>query len=205
MSGISNVFYVIFTTLASIVSIYSTMCFIRIILTWIPQLSYSKFAQVLASITDPYLNLFRRIRWLQLGGFDFSPAIGFALLTALSSIFSRLARMQYFSVGQLLAMFIMLAWSIASSIIVFILILFIIRFIIILVRHQDYYYGNPIMETIDRSIAPLAHNISKLFTAGKKITYKTALIISSVVMVVVLAGGGILFQWLASLVSRIPF
>lgn len=92
-----------------------------------------------------------------------------------------------------------------SSIITFILILFIVRLVIILIKRQDYSYGNPFMENIDRSIAPLVHNISKIFTGGRKITYKVALIIAIIVLFVLQFGGGILFTWLANLIAGLPF
>ena len=47
--------------ISQIISIYSILCFARILLSWIPSLSYSKVTQFLAKICDPYLNLFRKL------------------------------------------------------------------------------------------------------------------------------------------------
>lgn len=196
---------VVFRTIASLVSVYTFICFIRIILTWIPTLSYSKFTNILASITDPYLNLFRGIRWLRMGSFDFSPAVGLCLLSVASSLLAHFSRMARFSVGSILGMVTGLLWSLISSIISFILILFVVRLVIILIKKNDYYSGNPIMEQIDHSIAPLVHNISKLFTGGNKITYKTALIIASITLFVLQILGGFFFNWISALLASLPF
>ncbi|MEA5596904.1 YggT family protein [Rivularia sp. UHCC 0363] len=67
-------------TLIAFVSIYSTLLFIRVLLTWFPQIEWYKqpFA-ALSQITDPYLNLFRNII-PPLGGMDLSPMLAFFAL-----------------------------------------------------------------------------------------------------------------------------
>ncbi len=195
----------IFRVLASLVSVYTFICFVRIILTWIPSLSYSRFTNFLARITDPYLNLFRGIRWLRMGSFDFSPAVGLCLLSVASSLLSHFSHMARFSIGSILSMIVELAWSLASSILTFILIMLIVRLVLILIKKDDYYSQSPILDQLDRSIAPLVHNISKTFTGGKKITYKSALIIASVSIFVVQIVGSLLFSWIATLISSLPF
>lgn len=195
---------IVFSTLSILLSVYTFLCFIRIILTWIPGLAYSRFTYFLARITDPYLNLFRGIKWLRLGSFDFTPAVGFCLLSVASTLLAQFSRMGHFTAGSILAMAVRMFWSMISSIITFIIILFLVRFIIILIRKDSYYSGSYIMEQIDHSIAPLAHNISKVFTGGRKITYKTALIISAAALFLLQLAGGFLFNWIASLLIRLP-
>ena len=72
----------LFQLLASVISFYTMVCFVRILLTWIPSAQYSKFGRILASICDPYLNLFRGLRFLRVGMFDLSPAVALCLLIA---------------------------------------------------------------------------------------------------------------------------
>ena len=45
-----------------LISFYTLILFVRVILSWIPSLEYSKFGKVLAEICDPYLNLYKKIR-----------------------------------------------------------------------------------------------------------------------------------------------
>ncbi|NEQ40862.1 MAG: YggT family protein [Okeania sp. SIO3I5] len=67
-------------TLSTFVSIYLVLMFIRILLSWFPNVNwYDPPFSVLSQLTDPYLNIFRSII-PPLGGIDFSPIIAiFAL------------------------------------------------------------------------------------------------------------------------------
>ena len=77
-------------TFRQFISFYLLLLFIRVLLTWFPNISWSNqpFA-VLSQITDPYLNLFRSII-PPLGGMDFSPMLAFIALTFLESALSKL-------------------------------------------------------------------------------------------------------------------
>jgi len=68
-------------TLYSFISIYLLLLLIRVFLTWFPNVNWSSqpFAG-LSQITDPYLNLFRSVL-PPMGGIDFSPMLGFLVLT----------------------------------------------------------------------------------------------------------------------------
>ncbi|MBD2315747.1 YggT family protein [Phormidium tenue] len=83
---------VILGTVSSFISIYLGLLFIRVLLTWFPNIDwYNQPFAALGQITDPYLNLFRSII-PPLGGMDFSPMLAFLALSflqrALASITS---------------------------------------------------------------------------------------------------------------------
>ena len=193
----------IFRFLASVVSVYTFLCFLRIILTWIPTLSYSPFTRFIAKITDPYLDRFRHIKWLVMGSFDFSPAVGLCLLSLISTMLTSFSHGGSFSFGMILAMIVELAWTIASSLLGFLMIVLIVRLVMILTNHDN--YGNPIVDQLDSSIRPMVYNIAKTFSAGKPISYKAALIISLVCLFVVLVFGSVLLGRLSTLIRSIPF
>ncbi len=68
-------------TLSSFISIYLVLLLIRVLLTWFPNVNwYSQPFAGLSQITDPYLNLFRAVL-PPMGGIDFSPMLGFFVLT----------------------------------------------------------------------------------------------------------------------------
>lgn len=177
--------YTLFRIAASLFTIYSLFCFFRIILTWIPELSYSKAAQFLSGICDPYMNCFRGIRWLRMGSFDFSPALALCILGALSSLFRMLANGGKISVGMILAMGTQIFFSILSSLITFVIIVFIVRLIVILINRNSYSSSSFMLNQIDSSISPLVYRIARTFTLGKTLTYKSALIISILSLFVV--------------------
>jgi YggT family protein len=77
--------YLLFNTLATFITIYSSLLIIRVLLTWFPQINwYNQPFAALSQITDPYLNLFRSII-PPLGGMDFSPMVAIILLQFLGS------------------------------------------------------------------------------------------------------------------------
>ncbi|MFA6938550.1 MAG: YggT family protein [Treponema sp.] len=199
----NSVVSTIFRVLSALVSIYTLLCFIRIILTWIPGLSYTKFGQFLAKVCDPYLNLFRKIRWLIIGSFDFSPAVGLCILGAVSTLFANFSHTGKFSLGSVLSMVLSLVWSIFSSLIVFFIILLLIRWIMILVSKKN--YSGPIFDQIDRSISPFVYKIASTFNKSQNMSYKTALILSAVILVLILIASSLIINFLASLLASLPF
>jgi YggT family protein len=74
---------IILGTVSSFISIYLGLLFIRVLLTWFPNVNWeSQPFAALSQITDPYLNLFRSII-PPLGGMDFSPMLAFLALSFL--------------------------------------------------------------------------------------------------------------------------
>ncbi|HLQ84184.1 MAG TPA: YggT family protein [Pseudogracilibacillus sp.] len=72
--------------LQNIVLIYTWAIIIYILMSWFPGARESSFGQLLAGITEPYLEIFRRII-PPLGGLDLSPIIAiFALRLALGGL-----------------------------------------------------------------------------------------------------------------------
>ena len=65
------------------------MLFARIILSWFPVDPYNNIVQVLMQITDPILNLFRRIP-LQIGMIDLTPLLAFIVLQFLNRVLVRI-------------------------------------------------------------------------------------------------------------------
>ena len=189
---------------ASLLSIYSFLCFFRIILTWVPEMSYSKVSQVLSNICDPYMNRFRGIRWLRMGSFDFSPALALCLLGALSSLFNMLAHGGRISIGMILAMATQIIFSIISSLLVFVIIIFAVRLILILVRKNEYYSGSYMLNQLDSSISPLVYRIARTFSAGRRLTYKAALIISIIALIATILVMNVISGILINLLINLP-
>ncbi len=73
------------STINSFVSIYLVMLFIRILLSWFPQVNwFDPPFSILSQLTDPYLNVFRSII-PPLGGLDFSAILAIVLLQVVQS------------------------------------------------------------------------------------------------------------------------
>ena len=77
----------------TLVLVYLVLIFIRILTSWIPRMPYNSylaaFLKFVSDVTDPYLNLFRRILPpVRMGGagLDLSPIVATFVLIIVSSI-----------------------------------------------------------------------------------------------------------------------
>jgi YggT family protein len=83
----------------TLVLVYLVLIFIRIITSWIPRMPYNRylaaFLKFVSDVTDPYLNLFRRILppvRMGPGALDLSPIVATFVLIIVSSIVVGLIR-----------------------------------------------------------------------------------------------------------------
>jgi YggT family protein len=79
--------------------VYLVLIFVRIIMSWIPRMPYNRylsaFLTFVSDVTDPYLNLFRRILptvRIGPGALDLSPIVATFVLIIVSNIVARLIR-----------------------------------------------------------------------------------------------------------------
>lgn len=186
--------------ISAFLSLYSLLCLLRIIITWIPNYSYSKPADILAQICDPYMNLFRGIKWLRFGSFDFSPALALCILGAGSQLFSSLANGGYINLQMILAMILEIFFLIPSSLIFFLIILFAIRLILIMINRDSYNTSGFMANQIDSSISPIIYRIARTFAMGRRITYKAALIISIIALLFLQFALRILLSFILSII-----
>lgn len=186
--------------ISAFLSLYSLLCLLRIIITWIPNYSYSKPADILAQICDPYMNLFRGIKWLRFGSFDFSPALALCILGAGSQLFSSLANGGYINLQMILAMILGIFFLILSSLIFFLIILFAIRLILIMINRDSYNTSGFMANQIDSSISSIVYRIARTFAMGRRITYKAALIISIIALLFLQFALRILLAFILSII-----
>lgn len=192
----------IFGLLSAVVSLYTMMCFVRIILTWIPSLNYSKFGSFMSTLCDPYMNYFRRFRFLQFRNIDFSPILSIGLLVAVSNIFSSIAMTGRFSIGYLLASVISILWSVVASVVGFLIILLIIRLVALFLNKN----GGSLWYSLDNTLNPIVYKIAGIFR-GKNtfMTQKTAYIITIIALFVARFLGNAAFSLIADLLTTLPF
>ena len=181
--------------LSNIVSIYGVLCFIRIILTWVPSMNYNKFTLFLGKICDPYLNIFRNIKFFRIGYMDFSPAIGMGVIVIVSSLLKSIALQQRITVGGILAAIISMLWSIVSSVLSLIIVLLFESG-----RPSVFWHG------FDSVFNPMAYKISSWFSSQKKqfMTQKKAYIIGIVVLIVFKLLADFLLRVVVVLLYKLP-
>ena len=118
-----------------------------------------------------------------MGSFDFSPALALCLLGAASSVFNMLSNGGTVSIAMLMAMAMEVVFSILSSLITFVIILFAIRLVLLFIHRDRYNSSSFMMSQIDSSISPLVYRIARTFAMGRTQTYQSALIIAIISLI----------------------
>lgn len=189
--------------ISTLLWIYSVLCSIRIVLTWIPDLR-NGFTNFLSNVCDPYLNFFTRRRMLTIGALDFSCILALAILYMLSIFTGELGASGTLSLAFIVSIVVKTIWEIISSIIGFLTILFIIRFIVILCQGNSFHVST-IWKFFDSAFTPMIYKIANTFSGGKLIPYKTALLIDIIVLILLNIAGTLFFVQLNKLIMLIPF
>ena len=83
----------------TLVLVYLVLIFIRILMSWIPRMPYNRylaaFLQFVTDVTDPWLNIFRRILppvRMGPGALDLSPIVATLVLILLNAVVVGLIR-----------------------------------------------------------------------------------------------------------------
>jgi YggT family protein len=169
------VFQTIMSVLYSLISLYIFAITAYIILSWfshgIANEAIVRARWFLARITDPYLNLFRRMRFLVIGGLDFSPMLGILLLIFIQDLLRQLS-LGIFSLAGALFTLVSLIFNLATGILGLIAIVTIIRIVGLYVR------ANSISELwfrLDHFLQPVVLRFVKLIAPQSNIPYGSAL------------------------------
>jgi YggT family protein len=79
--------------------VYLVLIFIRIVMSWVPRMPYNRYLaaalKFVSDVTDPYLNIFRRILppvRLGPGALDLSPIVATFVLIIVSGIVANIIR-----------------------------------------------------------------------------------------------------------------
>jgi len=192
---------IIFGFLAAAAGIYSLLIFLRIILSWFGGLVFGKPVELLNKATDPYLDFWRKIFRFQIGFLDFSAVAAILSLSLLQGIFGMLAASNRIYLGQILAAIITSVWSLISFIIVFCVFIIILRGIAYFTRRNMY---GQFWSIIDSIYQPLSYRINKIFFGSRIVNFKTAMIVSLIVLAAIMIGGSVAVNLLASLLYKFP-
>jgi len=192
----------ILSLLSAVISIYTILCLINIFLSWIPGLRFTSFGRFIYSVTEPYMGLFSRLRFLKFGNIDFSPIVSIGILSLVSSVLGRIYSTGRIWFGGILASFISMFWSVISSIFTIFGLVIFIRWIVLLFSKNS--LNNPMWANLDNMIGKFSYKVSRTFTKGQ-ITYKTSLLITWITMAVAMFLCQILVSVLYNLCNAIPF
>lgn len=193
---------ILFRIISAALTIYMILLLIRVLMTWFRGVSLGRASEILASLTDPYLNYFRRFRFLRLGSIDFSPVMGFVVLGFFLDIFNHLARYGSISLGIILAIITGSLWNIVSFLLVFLIILTIIRLLSFMSPAMAAAGINQFIEPI---VSPLTDWFRRRILRNRFMPIKRQVGFLLLLLFVAFIGGRIVINILIALFLKIPF
>ena len=193
----------ILSILAGVLSLYTLLCFIYILMSWFPGAKFTKFGHIMTSICEPYMGLFKKLSFLRIGNFDFSPIVSLGLLSLASAILAGIQRTGTIFFGGILGTIINSLWGIASSIIGIFTLLIFVRWIVLLINKGRTAYESG-WNQVDMLLNKMTYKIAGTFTK-KSMSYQTSLLLSWIILLVALGVGHFLILILVSLCYKLPF
>jgi len=190
---------IIMALLAKLIGLYSLLIIIRIILTWFSNIQYGKAAQILAGITDPYLDWWRRNFNLKAGVLDLSPIAALAFLSIVQTVCSAISRQGRVSLGIILAVCLSAVWSAVSFIVGFSFIVLVLRFIAFISNSNMY---STFWQIIDSVARPIMYRINRIIFGRRLVNFTTGIIVSIVALAIIWIMGRIAVGLLTGLVLR---
>ena len=186
---------------SALISIYMLILLVRIIMTWFQTSYYGRTSVYLHRLTDPYLNFFRRFRFMQIGYVDFSPVLALVSLSILADIANSIAFAGRITLGFVLARLLASLWSAASFFFTLFLIIALVRLVAMMLNVNS---AGRLWITLDRILQPMAHGLVRRLARGDT-TYQHALMLFGAVVLVGLLFGNLLIARLVALLIELPF
>jgi len=183
-------------TVRQLINVYLFLCFIKILLSWVPSAAYSSFGRMLSSICDPYLNWFRRFRFTRIGMVDFSPVLSLGILSIAAQLITSLLTTGTISLWGLCVSIIELLWSFIGFMLNLLIIFLIIRLGYDLFGSSS---SSPFWYNLDRFLSPVIAKVTGFFPQ-KPLQYRTRLILTILIILLLrialgLLVGSLLFQF----------
>ncbi len=113
-AGGGNILMSIASIVATLLSFYSLLIWLRIILTWIRvpgQTQENPFAYYIGKVVDPYLSWFRGISSLRRSHIDLTPLVALAVLSVVQSMLRFYGAYGTITIGMVVALILQTLWS----------------------------------------------------------------------------------------------
>ena len=184
-----------------LLSAYMLLIFIRVLLTWFGKGSFSRTSEILGTVTDPYLNYFKRFKFLRFGMIDFSPIAAIIILVVVLNILNTLLVFGKVTLGIVLAILLQASWSAVSFLLTFFIILIAIRLVMDLINPETY---SPVKTTLEAIINPVVLYTKNLLVRKRFISYRLQMAMTGGILLGLTLGGNALIQTLSVVLQRLP-
>ena len=190
---------IIMGLLATLISLYSLLIIIRIMLTWFSNARYGRPVQIIAGITDPYLDWWRRNFKLRAGVLDLSPIAALAFLSIVQTVCSAISQQGRVSLGIILVVCLSAVWSAVSFIIGFSFIVLVLRFFGYISNSNMYSTFWQIIDSISR---PIMYRINRIIFGKRLVNFLTGIIVSIAALAGIWILGRVVVRLLTGLLLR---
>ncbi|MGA2478100.1 MAG: YggT family protein [Spirochaetia bacterium] len=193
---------ILLTIINVILIAYLFLVAMRIILGWFAPQALGKAWELLTAATEPYLGLFRRIKFLRAGLFDFSPIAAVLLLVVALDLVNQLLYYGRITLGFFLASVLSAAWSGARFLLLLFIIVGLLRTIPLLFRAA---VGSNLWKVVDMIIAPIVAWVMKVLRLRPRAGYTQHLLLTlGVLFIVWLLGEFLIIPTLRNLFQMLP-
>ncbi len=191
----------IWSFLTGVIYVYMILLVLRILLSWIRGAVYGKPWELLVRVTDPYLSLFSRIRFLRQGMFDFTPIAAILTLVVALNVIQSIQRFGTITVGRFLGIVTGAVWSGLAFLLVLVLILAIVRAVVLAVRPGQ---ETQITSAVGMMVEPVVSLVRRIVSARSPLTDRQYLYLTIAFLFIVRILGGYLIGLLVRFFYTLP-
>ena len=163
-----------------IFSIYIILIFIRVLFAWIRPNMFNPLVKFVYSVTDPYLRIFAKLKFLRIGYFDFSPIVAFYLLYLLQELTYRVLLTGYFSVNILISLIIVLLFRFVYFILFIFIAAVALRLIFDLIRIRT---SNMFIAAVYTMAEPAIKPFRRLLRMNRGYGFDVSVVVSLAVLI----------------------
>jgi YggT family protein len=187
--------------ITAIIYFYILLLSLRIILSWFQGSVSGRPWELLIRITDPYLSLFRRFRFLRQGMFDFTPLAAILTLVIVLRVIDSVGRFGRISLGIFLGVVTSAIWSAVAFLLVLFLILAVLRAILLAIASTR---SSRITGALGFMVEPAVSLVRRILPARQPLSDRQYLYLTIASLFVLRLLGGFLFGLLVRLFYNLP-
>jgi YggT family protein len=171
----------------AVVILYILLLVMRSVLSWFSGTWLGRPWDLLRRVTDPYLGLFYRARFLRRGAADFTPMAAVLVLVVLLTFVNELFGGGHV-VGRILAAVLLAVWAGVEVMLLLFLVVGVLRAMPVVFRTMP---NAALWRDLDRLVAPVVAAVSRFFRLERRATYTQRLLLTLGLLLV----AGLLGRW----------
>ena len=163
-----------------IFSIYIILIFVRVLFAWIRPNMFNPIVKFVYSVTDPYLRIFAKLKFLRIGFFDFSPILAFYLLYLLQELIYRVLLTGYFSLNILISLIVVLLFRFVYFILFIFIAAVALRLIFDIIRIRS---NNMFITAVYAMAEPAIRPFRKLLKMDRRYGFDVSVVIALAILI----------------------